>query len=326
MTAGRPSAKITAAAAANMLLKGGAPLHFGIGTASVATIQINWPSGLVDILSSVAADSSLTVVEGSSAPTAQSQNISTRLDVQTDANVGIGGFIINGSGQKQVLIRGIGPSLASVGVQGVLADPVLELHLGDGSVVANDNWGDTQAAEISATGLAPSDSAEAAIVATLDPGAYTAILSGRTGTGIGLVEVYALDTLTSELANVSTRGFVGSGDNVLIGGVIVGPSGAPDATLVARALGPSLATLGVAGSLSDPSLELHNSDGALIASNDDWEDDSTQAASIEAIGLAPPDSRESAIYFTAPTGPYTAIVRGSNGTTGVALVEIYNVK
>ena len=307
--------------------QGSEPLHFGIGSADTATIAVNWPSGVVDILTTVAANSTLTVLEGSSPPATQPENISTRLDVETGSNVGIGGFIVTGSDSKEVIIRGLGPSLAAVGVQGPLPNPVLELHLLDGSTITNDNWRDTQEAEIKATGLAPTDDAEAAIVATLDPGAYTAVLSGNDSTGVGLVEVYALDQgAASELANVSTRGFVGTGDNAMIGGVIIGPNGGPDATLVVRAIGPTLGDFGVTGSLADPTLALHNSDGTLIASSNDWQDDPGQAADIEAAGLAPGDPRESAIYITAPTGSYTAIVTGNNGTTGVALVEIYDVK
>lgn len=307
--------------------QGSGPLHFGIGAASVATIQITWPSGIVDVLGSVAADSDLTVIEGSSPPTTQSQNISTRLDVGTGTSVGIGGFIITGLDAKEVLIRGLGPSLSSFGVPGVLANPVLELHLLDGTTVQNDNWRDSQVDQITATGLAPTDDAEAAVVMTLEPGPYTAVLSGNNGTGVGLIEVYALNSASnSELANVSTRGFVGTGDNVLIGGIIVGPEGAPAATLVVRAIGPTLAGQGIAESLADPTLELYNNNGTLIASDDDWQDNPTQADTIDALGLAPADSRESAIHATAPTGSYTAIVRGSNDTTGVGLVEIYNIQ
>ena len=228
--------------------QGDGPMHFGIGTSATATIKIAWPSGLVDIVPDVAADTSLTVTEGSFPPPVQSQNISTRLDVQTDDKVGIGGFIITGvtGTTKKVLIRGIGPSLANSGIQNFLADPVLELHKPNGTTLIDDNWKDSQLADIAATGLAPTDDAEAAMVANLDPGPYTAILSGLNGTtGIGVVEVYDLDPgITSQLANVSTRGFVGTGDDVMIGGVIIGPNGAPDATLVVRALGPSLARLG----------------------------------------------------------------------------------
>jgi len=308
--------------------QGSEPLHFGIGAAESATVKVVWPSGTIDVLPSVDANSSITVTEGSSPPPVQAQNISTRLDVQTGAEVGIGGFIITGTGPKNVLVRGLGPSLASQGVEGVLANPVLELHKPDGKVVINDDWRDDQQNDISATGLAPTDDSEAAILASLDAGAYTAILSGSNGgTGNGLVEVYDLDQgISSELANVSTRGFVGTGDNVLIGGVIVGPTGAPSADLILRAIGPTLGNMGVDGSLQDPTLELHDSQGTVVASDDNWQDDPTQAAAITAAGLAPEDPHESGIQFTAPTGAYTAIVAGKNATTGVALVEVYNVK
>ena len=184
--------------------QGDGPMHFGIGTSATATITIAWPSGLVDIVPDVAADTSLTVTEGSFPYPAKSQNISTRLDVQTGDNVGIGGFIITGTTPKNVLIRGIGPSLANSGIQDFLADPVLELHKPNGTILIDDNWKDSQQADIAATGLAPTDDAEAAMVASLDPGPYTVILSGNNETtGIAVVEVYDLDPgITSQLANV----------------------------------------------------------------------------------------------------------------------------
>ena len=308
--------------------QGGGPLHFGIGTAETATVRITWPSGLVDLLPSVAANTTMTVIEGSSPPPVVSQNISTRLQVQTGDNVGIAGFIITGTAQKKVLIRGLGPSLAASGIQDFLADPTLELHKPFGVVLTNNNWKDSQESEIAATGLAPSNDSEAAITATLIPGSYTAILSGvNNTTGIGLIEVYDLDQGdTSQLANVSTRGFVGTGEDVMIGGVIIGPTGAPNATVVVRAIGPSLAAVGVAGSLADPELELHDVNGALIASDDNWQDDPSQAALLQAANLAPSDPRESAIYESLPTGSYTAIVFGKGGTSGVGLVEVYNLQ
>jgi hypothetical protein len=307
--------------------QGDGPMHFGIGTSATATVRVNWPSGVVDILPSVAADTTMTVVEGSSPPPVQAQNISTRLQVQTGDNVGIGGFIVTGTTTKTVLIRGIGPSLADAGVQGFLADPVLELHKPKGIVLVNNNWKDTQQSDITATGLAPTNDFEAAILTTLEPDSYTVILSGQSGgTGVGLIEVYDLDAgVTSQLANVSTRGFVGTAENVMIGGVIIGPNGAPDATVAVRALGPSLASAGVTGSLADPTLELRDADGVLIAFNNNWQDDPTQAASLQAIGLAPTDGLESGIYMALATGNYTAIVAGNNGITGVGLVEVYNV-
>ena len=309
--------------------QGDGPMHFGIGTSTTATIKVAWPSGLVDVVPDVSADTTLTVTEGSSPTPVQSQNISTRLDVQTGDNVGIGGFIITGTTPKNVLVRGIGPSLASSGIQNPLSDPVLELHAGDGTLItSNDNWQDSQQTEIAATGLAPTNDAEAAIVAILDPGLHTAVLSGSNGvTGIAVVEVYDLDAGSiSQLANVSTRGFVGTGDDAMIGGTILGPDGAADATVVVRAIGPSLADLEVANPLADPTLELHDANGAMIAFNNNWQDDPDQAAALEAAGLAPTNALESAISIALSIGSYTAVVHGQNETTGVALVEIYNLQ
>ena len=205
-------------------------------------------------------------------------------------------------------------------------DPVMELHDSSGAVIAtNDNWKDTQEAEIEATGVAPTDDRESAIVSSLDPGAYTVILSGANDTtGIGSVEAYDLDlTAGSKLANISTRGFVDTGDNVMIGGLIIGPINTGDGTVLLRAIGPSLAGAGIQDALQDPVLELHDSNGDIVATNDDWMD--TQETEIEATGIAPTDPRESAILQTLAAGPYTAIVRGKNNTTGVALVEAYQL-
>ncbi len=304
------------------------PVHVGIGSALFAAIEVDWPSGVVDNLTSVPANSTLTIIEGSVPPAAHAQNISTRLDVKTGAQVGIGGFIVTGTSPTKVLVRGLGPSLTASGVQGVLEDPVLELHEEDGTTLTNDNWRDTQESEIEAAELAPTNDAESALVADLAPGAYTVILDGKNGgSGIGLVEAFDLGRgVVSELANVSTRGFAGSGDNVLIGGVIIGPSDASAATTVVRAIGPSLAQAGVDGTLLDPVLELHDGAGEVIASNDDWQDDPAQAAELTALGLNPTDPRESALDVTLDPGDYTAVVSGKNGGTGVALVEVYEVK
>lgn len=256
----------------------------------------------------------------------QLQNISTRLRVLTEDKVLIGGFIINGTGPKSVIIRGIGPSLAAFGLTGVLADPTLELHDSTGATIANnDDWKDTQMAEIEATGLAPTDDLESAIVMSLDPGAYTAILAGSNGlTGVGLVEAYDLDlTAGSKLANISTRGFVDTGDNVMIGGIIIGPADSGDATVLIRAIGPSLTAFGVTGALQDPVLELHDGQGNILTTNGDWKD--SQESEIEATGLAPMDDRESAILQTLAPGGYTAIVSGKDNTTGVGLVEAYHL-
>ena len=253
-------------------------------------------------------------------------NISTRLDVETADRVLIAGFIITGNSPKKVIIRALGPSVDLQNSSApLLADPVLELHKPDGTVITNDNWQDTQKQGIIATGVAPTNDLESAIVATLDHGAYTAIVRGKDdGTGIGLVEVYDLDQpVDSELANISTRGFVQTGDNVMIGGFIIGGAENEDSSVVLRALGPSLATFSVANPLKDPVLELHNEDGDIVSSNDNWKD--SQEAEIEGDHLAPTDPRESALAATLAPGSYTIIERGKNDTTGVGLIEIYRL-
>ncbi len=257
---------------------------------------------------------------------ARQLNISTRESVGTGEEVPIGGFIITGSSPKKVILRGLGPSLAPFGVTGVLADPTLELHDGAGATIfSNDNWRDTQEAEISATGLEPDNDLEAAIVATLDPGAYTAILQGKNGsTGTALVEAYDLDpTPASQFGNISTRGLVETGDQVLIGGLIVSEEESAQANIFVRAIGPSLGSHGVTGALQDPTIELHDSNGALLAFNDNWQD--TQGGIIASAGLAPNDVREAAIFATVPAGGYTAVVRGANATSGIGLVEVVNI-
>ncbi|MFZ1218992.1 MAG: hypothetical protein WAO00_06840 [Chthoniobacterales bacterium] len=260
-------------------------------------------------------------------PHASMLNISTRLKVQTGDNALIGGFIVRGIGPKKMIMRGIGPSLSASGVPGALQDPTLELHDSSGAMIlSNDNWQDTQAAVIQATGIPPGDLRESAIVATLNPGSYTAVLRGASNTaGVGLVEVYDLDTQpgASELVNIATRGRVEPGDNVMIGGYIVGA--AEPAKLIVRGIGPSLAASNVPGSLQDPTLELHDASGATIMSNDNWQDDATQAGLIQSAGLAPTDPRESAVAVTLNPGSYTAIVRGKSETEGVALVEFYKL-
>ncbi|MGH8093862.1 MAG: matrixin family metalloprotease [Chthoniobacterales bacterium] len=247
-------------------------------------------------------------------------NVSTRLEDQLGDNVLIGGFIISGNEPKQVAIRGIGPSLP---VEGALADPVLSLYDSSNNLLAfNDNWNSNRAVVL-ATGLAPGDEHEPAIVTTLAPGAYTVIISPSGDTsGIALVEVYDLTPDSdSALANISTRGEVGQDDNVMIGGFIVSAD-APTDVLI-RAIGPSLSQSGVTGALQDPFLELHGSDGELILANDNWR--STQQTEIIATGIPPVNDRESAIIATLVPGNYTAIVKGQNNTTGVALIEVYNL-
>jgi hypothetical protein len=252
-------------------------------------------------------------------------NISARMRVQSGDKVLIGGFIITGDTPKEVIIRGIGPSL-SVFFSDALADPTLELFQGSTSLQMNNDWQSDQQAEIEATGIPPGEDAESAIIRTLPPGAYTAVLKGNGGAeGIGVVEVYDLDQAAdSKLANISTRGFVETDNGVMIGGLIVGPSfGAGSAKVVVRALGPSLANLEINDTLSDPTLDLVNASGTILRSNDDWK--SSQQTEIEAAGLAPSIPAESALVQTVAPGNYTAIVRGKGNTTGVALVEVYNV-
>lgn len=264
--------------------------------------------------------------------TGKQLNISTRLNVLTGDNVGIGGFIITGTGSKTVLLRALGPSLSAFGISGLLPDPTLELHDHTGAVIGFDNnWKDSPSQQtlIQNTGLAPSNDLEAAMVQTLSPGAYTAIVQGNGGaTGIGLIEVYDVDpNSSSTLANISTRGFANTGDSVMIGGEIIGrglgANGAGSAKVLLRAIGPTLPA-SIANRLQDPMLELHDGNGALITSNDDWK--SSQQSEIAATGLAPTDDRESAILWVLIQGNYTAIVRGKNGTTGVALIEAYKVQ
>ena len=254
-------------------------------------------------------------------------NISSRLDVQTGNNVMIGGFIVSGTEAQTVIVRGIGPSL---GVPGALSDPVIDLHDSAGQLLAtNDNWrGDPNQQKVSDAGLAPTNDSESALWQVIDPGAYTVILKGNNGgTGVGLVEVYQLGQGSgATLANISTRGLVQTGDNVLIGGLIVGGgTGDGSANVMVRALGPSLP---VADTLSDPSLELYDGSGTLIDSNDDWKtrpDGSSQQAEIEATTIPPNNDLESALVETLPPGNYTAVVRGKNIIVGVGMVEVYNL-
>lgn len=251
-------------------------------------------------------------------------NISTRAEVGTEDDVLIAGFIVSGTQAKPILIRGLGPSLTEFDLPSVLADPILELHDSTGAIVrTNDDWKDTQQEAIAATGLAPTEDAEAAMLAALAPGAYTVILQGADqGVGHGLVDFYDLDSgVDSRLLNISTRGKVLTGDSVLIGGFVVG--GAEDGQVLIRALGPTLTSLGLNDALSDPVLDLHNEAGDILLSNDNWAD--SQQAEIEATGLQPVNPSESAILTTLAPGNYTAIVRGSGDVTGTALIEVYKV-
>jgi hypothetical protein len=255
-------------------------------------------------------------------------NISTRLVVGTSEQVGIGGFIVRGTKPKKVLIRGIGPSLKNQGVNGALSDPFLELHDPSGAVVAsNDNWRSAaEAAAITASGVAPTDDAEAAMIRTVDPGkTYTAVLRGTGGaTGVGLIEIYDLEVNSGpDLANISTRGNVLTGENIMIGGFIV--QGVNAQTVVARGLGPSLTAAGVTDALPDPTIEIRDAHGTVLISNNNWKDDANQATALQQAQIAPKRDEEAAVIAEVAPGNYTALVRGNNNGTGVALVEIYNL-
>ncbi len=256
-----------------------------------------------------------------SAAIGQLLNISTRMKVLTGGSVLIGGFIVGGSGNTDVLLRALGPTLTQFGINGVLGDPTMELRDGTGALImSNDNWKDTQQAAIAATGKAPPNDLESAILHTYTPGNYTAIVRGKgNATGVALVEAYDIDQSPDiTLTNISTRGFVDVGQEVMIGGFI---SGDGIVKVIVRALGPTLTQFGVPMVLADPTLELRDANGAVVASNDNWKD--TQQAEIQASGKAPPNNNESAIIVTRPPANTTAIVSGKNNTTGNALVEVY---
>ena len=287
---------------------------------------------------STTADGSHTLKVGSltlstAPPPGAALNISTRLPVGSGQNVLIGGFIIQGSVSKRVMIRAIGPSL-SPSVPNALLDPTLELHNGAGALIgSNNNWRVTQlggviandqAIEIAATSIAPPSDAESAIVAVLAPGAYTAVVGGaNNSTGIAVVEIYDLDAVQdSTLANISTRGFIQTGDNVMIGGFIyLGDVGTTK--VVVRGIGPSLVALGINNALTDPVLEVFNGNGTSVALNDNWQQ-SPQASAIQAAGLAPSNTAEAALLLTGlARGPYTAVLRGQNGGVGIGVIEAY---
>jgi uncharacterized repeat protein (TIGR01451 family) len=253
-------------------------------------------------------------------------NLSTRMRVQTGDNVGVGGIIIAGSGPKNVIIRAIGPSLTRYGIVDVLADPVLELHgPGTFATITNDNWRDTQEPQIAATGLPPTNDFESAIVATLVPGAYTAVVKGKNNTsGVALIEVYDLNqNAASRLANLSTRAFVSTGNDIVIAGFFLSDGNGSDRIIV-RGIGPSLSGFGLSTVLANPTLELRNSNGSLVLTNNDWQDNADQAAELSAAGLAPANPLESAIAATLPPDLYTALLAGLNNGTGIGLVEVYD--
>jgi hypothetical protein len=267
-----------------------------------------------------------TAALGQSAAPAQAINFSTRMRVQTGDNVGIGGFIITGTNPKRVLVRALGPSLANFGLTDVLVNPELELRGPNGFLLTNDEWRDpNQEAAISATGLAPANFHESAILSMLNPGAYTAIIKGLSDTsGVGLIEVYDLDqSVNSRLANISTRAFVSTGDNIVIAGFRLGNNDGGDRVVV-RGIGPRLATMGITNTLANPTLALRDSQGALLVANDNWRDEPVQAAELTALGLAPTNDLESGIAVTLPPGLYTALLAGQNNGVGVGMVEVYD--
>jgi hypothetical protein len=235
----------------------------------------------------------------------------------------IGGFIVGGTGDKPIVIRAIGPSLLDLGVTGALPDPILDVYDSTGAIIAeNDDWVTLPAGSIPKQ-LQPPNPKESVISNNFAPGSYTAVLRGADGMpGVALCELYDLDPNDSSVRNLSTRGQVGTGDDVLIGGFII--SGDDPTAVIARAIGPSLAAYGITDPLQDPVLELHGEDGSLISQNDNWR--STQEQQILDTNLAPTDDREAAIVATLSPGRYTAIVRGANNSTGIALIEIYNLE
>jgi hypothetical protein len=317
-------------------LRAGSPaLDAGGAVPGVTTDQRGFPrpaDNLVIPNASGGDGSDIGAFERQEVALARSLNISTRSRVQTGDNVMIGGFIVTGTAPKPVVLRGLGPSLVSAGIPSaeVLNDPVLELRGANGGLIlSNDNWKESpQRAQIEGTPFQPADDREAVIRTTLPPAAYSAVLRGKdNGTGIGIVEIYDLDqTSDSAVANISSRAFVETGNKVLIGGFTLGGQNG-GALIVIRALGPSLANSGFANPLADPTLELRDANGALLASNDNWqENDPGQAFYVQAVGLQPSSPFESAIALTLGPGQFTAVVAGKNGGSGVGLVEIYNLQ
>jgi hypothetical protein len=257
--------------------------------------------------------------------TAELANISVRLKVEPGERLMIGGFIMSGNAPKRMVVRAIGPSLLAAGINDSLGDPALEIRDVIGaSMGQNSNWRDTQAGELIDSGLAPTNDAEAAIVEAMNPGAYTASMTGQDGgTGVGLLELYDVDPNSStRFTNLSARGMVGTADAVMIGGFIVRGNGG-QARLMVRAIGPSLASSGITEPLADPRLEIRNSNGALLAENNDWRD--SQEAEILSSSLAPSDDREAATMISLGSGAYTAILQGNGGTSGVGLLEFFKL-
>jgi hypothetical protein len=268
---------------------------------------------------------------GSVTRTGKEVDISTRLHVETGQHVGIAGFVISGSTSKKIIVRALGPTLAQFDVPGVLQNPALALYDSSSNLIAsNDNWKSSQQTEIQASGYAPGDDREAAILQTFPPGSYTAIVRGVNATvGVALLEVYDLDQSSASLiTSISTRGPVGTDANVMIGGFAVGgglgSNGDGSSEVLVRGIGPELTSFGIADALQDPQMELFDGNGNLLDSNDNWKD--SQQAAIQATGLPPGDDREPAILTTLIQGNWTAIMHGKNNTTGVGLIQVYRIQ
>jgi hypothetical protein len=248
--------------------------------------------------------------------------------VETGDNAMIAGFIITGNANKPVVLRGTGPTLSVFGLIDLLLDPVLDLRSANGSsIMLDDNWKDTQRPQIEGTVFQPNDDRESVILANLAPAAYTAILTGKNNTsGIGVIEVFDRDSdADSQLGNISTRGLVQGGNSVMIGGFILG-GGSDNSQVVLRGIGPSLTQFGVNNPLADPTIELHDANGSTLLSNDNWTDDTISAALLISKGLNPQNAKESAIFTLLPSGAYTAILAGKDGSTGIGLIEIFNLR
>jgi hypothetical protein len=301
----------------------GAPMRlFSAGTSLVAVTNVeNTP--VFTILSPA-----LQVTFQSPLPPALLANVSTRRSVGTGDNVLISGFIITGSESKKVILRGIGPSLAGMVPQPLLQDPRLDLFDAAGAPIAsNSNWQDSQPWEVYDTGIAPTDDREAAIVATLAPGFYTFALSAENGSsnGTGVIEAYDLSTTSnSTLANISTRGLVAAGDDVMIAGFILTGDSDRSANILLRGIGPSLTKFNVSGALPNPAIEVRDVNGSIVAANDDWQ--ATQKTELETLGVAPSDPKEAALLQKLATGSYTVLLSGANHVGGVGLIEVYNVR
>jgi hypothetical protein len=295
-------------------------------TATATSTPASTPAATATATATATAISSPTATATATATPAQALNLSTRMRVATADKVGIGGFIIRGTTPKHVLIRAIGPSLTKFGVQDALPDPFLEIYgSGPAPLFSNNNWKDTQEATIRATGIPPDDPMESAIDSTLPPGSYTAVVRGNNGSaGVALVEVYDLNQSAGKLANLSTRAFVGTDGAITIAGFILGNQNGVTPVII-RGIGPSLSGAGISDALANPQLELRDGNGALLLANEDWQDDPAQSAQVAAAGLAPKDSRESAIAATLPPGQYTALLAGEENSTGIGLVEIYDL-